>query len=391
MMKLLDATLREGAQRFGVYLKPEVKLRLALLLYDIGIEEIELGIVRKDKDLEYIWRAIRKEKVEDKFSFWCRLNEKDLELAHTLFPGLTRINLSAPASKLHIKYKLKITPEELLKRIRKLVEEATQYFSYISLGLEDASRTSPSFLYQIAEEASAAGVRRLRLSDTLSFWQPLKVIKLVEEFKKRFPNLELSFHFHNDLGLATGNAVTALETGADWVDVSLLGLGERAGITPLEEVLAYLYFRRGEKHYRLELLPLAAHFLSWHAGETISPFKPVLGRYLFTCETGLHVDGLYKKKKLYEPFPPEVLGLSHKLVLGEKSGLGALKGKLKELGLTISEEYLPILLNKIRSLAQKYGRPLSDEEIKKIYEQFAVKNKSEEVDKIDFSTKLTNA
>ncbi|OAG28442.1 hypothetical protein TH606_01685 [Thermodesulfatator autotrophicus] len=390
-MRLLDSTLREGVQRFGVYLKPEVKLRLAFLLYDIGIEEIEFGIVRRDKDLEHIWQSIRRKKIEDRFSFWCRLNEKDLELAYNLFPGLKRINLSAPASRLHLKYKLKITSEELLKRIKKLVKEASQYFSYVSLGLEDASRTSPNLLFQIAEEALSAGVKRLRLSDTLSFWQPLKVIKLVEEFKKRFPDLELSFHFHNDLGLATGNAITALETGADWVDVSLLGLGERAGITPLEEVLVYLCFRRGKKNYRLELLPLAAHFLSWHAGETIPPFKPVLGRYLFTCETGLHVDGLYKNKKLYEPFPPEVLGLSHKLVLGEKSGLGALRGKLQELDLTIPEEYLPILLNKIRQLAQEYGRPLNDEEIKKIYEQFIMKNKSEETNKINFSTKLTNA
>ncbi len=384
-MAILDTTLREGEQRFGVYFRSEVRVRLALFLHDIGVEELEIGVVRMDKELYSLWRTLKKKGLGDKLSLWCKLHPKDISLAQT-FSGI-RLNLSVPVSPLHLKYKLRISQKELLARINTLVPEARRHFSFVSLGLEDASRTPKRFLFQVIRTAIKAGVRRIRLSDTLSFWNPLQVAELVKEFKNNFPDTELGLHLHNDLGMATGNAVAALESGADWVDTTLLGLGERAGITPLEELIAYLVFRRGEKRYQIKILPLAAHFVSWHAGETLSAFKPVLGRSLFFCESGLHVDGIYKNRKLYEPFPPEVLGLSHQLALGVKSGQGAVKAKLKELGITVSEEDLPLLLQRIRELAAHYSRPLSDAEVKRLCEEFTTQNRRDS--KPQINTKLT--
>ncbi len=367
-MRLLDTTLREGEQRFGVYFSRDVKVRIALFLRDLGVEELEVGVVKADKELQDLWQELVRQGLEKRLSLWCRLCEEDLSLAR--YFGKLRLNLSTPVSALQLEKRLRLTPKSLLQRVSHLVKKASKSFEYVSLGLEDASRTEERFLFRVIEEAVEAGAKRIRLSDTLGYWQPLQVATMVKHFKQLFPGIELALHFHNDLGLATGNAISALEAGADWVDVSLLGLGERAGIAPLEEVLAYLYFRKGLTHYRIELLPLAAHFVAWHAGETIGAFKPILGRHLFFCESGLHVEGLYKNRQLYEPFPPETLGLTRRIAVGAKSGKAALRAKLKELGFSLPSHLLSLIEQEIKKLSRRYGRPLNDSEVREITLKF---------------------
>ncbi len=367
-MKLLDTTLREGEQRYGVYFSLEIRQRIACFLMELGIEEIEIGVVREDEELKALWETLLKRGFLGKLSLWCRLREEDLLLAES-FPE-AKLNLSVPVSPLHLRKRLRLSKVKLLKRIETLVSQAASRFSYVSLGLEDTSRAEEDFLFRVIEVAVQAGAKRIRLSDTLGLLNPLETEALIKKIKTAFPQTELSFHAHNDFGLATGNAIAALEAGANWVDVSLLGLGERAGIAPLEEVLAYLYFRRGKRHYRLEKLSPACHFVAWHAGTSLSEFKPILGRKLFYCETGLHVEGLYKAKELYEPFPPEALGLKRKFGIGAKSGRAAIKAKLREYGLRLTEPSLDIIVKHLKRLSREKGRPLTDPEIRRVAQKY---------------------
>ncbi len=364
LMELLDTTLREGLQRWGVYFSWRVRREIVKRLVGLGVEELEIGVVGEER-LRALIHLTRKLSSEVRLSVWLRLRKEDIERAARL-PEVG-FNLGVPVSLLQIERRLRISPEDLLRRTEEMVSLATRYSPCVTLGLEDASRAEQAFIFQICRVAISAGAQRIRISDTLGFFHPLVVAELVRKLKKTFPETKVGFHGHNDFGMATANAVAALEAGADWVDVSVLGLGERAGIASLEEVLAYLYFRKGRKHYRLRYLPKLSHYVAWQAGEILSEFRPIVGRKLFYCESGLHVEGLRKSPELYEPFPPESLGLERKLSLGAKSGRAAVAGLLSEWGLEIPPAEVERLVKEIRKLARQLKRPLRKEEFVKFY------------------------
>ena len=364
LMAVLDTTLREGEQRWGIYFSAKVRREIVRRLVALGVEEIELGTVGCHQDLVGLAAFVRELSPGLPVSVWAPLRTADLRAAMSL--GAVRLNLGVPVSPLQRERRLGLGRQELIKRVRRVVRFAADLFPYVSLGLEDASRTEKDFLLEVGHAAFSAGARRLRLSDTLGILEPAEVMHLVRSFKESLPGVELAFHAHNDFGLASANALTALSAGADWVDASVLGLGERAGIARLEEILAYLYLRKGKIHYRIQLLPEICHFVSWHAGDPCSEFKPIIGRKLFYCETGLHVEALYKTPALYEPFPPELFGLERRLGLGAKSGRAALKRTLERLGLRLRRQELSVLLEEVRRRSRECGRPLSEKELREL-------------------------
>ncbi|WP_456431294.1 LeuA family protein [Thermosulfuriphilus sp.] len=358
---ILDSTLREGEQRFGVYFGLETKIEILRRLKSLGIEEVELGVVGCE-EVSFLIRESRKKGI--KASLWARLREDDLREAESLGPE--RINLGLPISSGHLRKRLGLKPQEALKTIRRLISRAKESFVYVSLGLEDASQSEPDLLLEAAWTAQEAGAQRIRISDTLGILNPLEVAALVSWLKENITDLELAFHGHNDFGQATANAIAALESGAEWVDVAVLGLGERAGIAALEEVLAYLYFRRGQRQYRLKKLAELCRFVAWHANQPIPDHKAIVGRGLFLCETGLHVHGLCQDPRLYEPFPPGAIGLRRHLALGKKSGRAAVRLKLRQMGISVSDGELETIVQAIRQASRHQNRPLTEMEIQEI-------------------------
>jgi len=318
MKRLVDTTLREGAQTVGVSFGLAAKKEIFRRLCRIGVEEIEVGCATAlDPDFGRFWRFCRDETAGVRLALWSRCLDRDVAVAQGLRPDV--LSLSIPASDLHLKKKLGRDRAWALAAARDcIVRTRDAGIAAVSLGLEDVTRADPLFVDEIVAVALQAGAVRVRLADTVGLATPAEIAGLAERLKKRFP-LEIGVHCHNDFGMATANSVAALEAGADWADVTVLGLGERAGCARLEEVAAFLVVRRG-CGYDLAGLAALAEAVAGAAGSRIAPHHPVVGKEIFKCETGLHLQGLLRDPVTYEPYPPEMVGARRELLYGAKVG-----------------------------------------------------------------------
>ena len=301
---LVDSTLREGSQTVGVAFTLEQKVAIARYLARVGVEEVEVGIASpQDKELPALVDHCRNEAGVRRLSLWCRCREDDIACALRLGPDV--LSLSIPVSDLHIAVKLGLDRMAVVKIVAKMVARARAAVPYVSLGLEDATRAEPEFLREIVAVACANGVDRIRIADTVGIATPGSIGAMVREL--RTFKVEIGVHMHNDFGMATANAIGALEAGAHWADVTVLGLGERAGNSRLEEVAGYLALQ-GTRPYDTQLFRPLALLAGECAGRSIAPHHPVVGAEIFACETGLHLAGLARNPTTYEPYAPGLVG-----------------------------------------------------------------------------------
>ena len=359
---LIDTTLREGEQAYGVYLGVKAREHIALELAACGVEEVELGWVGQE-ELPELAAAVRGRMGRAAISLWSAMREADVRQAALLSPD--RLNLGLPVSDQHIRLRLNLDRGKLLALITREVGRAVSLgLPFVSVGLEDATRADPDFALAAARAALAAGARRIRLADTVGLASPLDMAALVRRFREAGVTA-LAVHCHNDFGMATANAVTALASGAEAADVSVLGLGERAGIAALEEVAASLVLReKSSRAYDLHRIGALCRYVAQAAGRPMAPDKSVTGRDIFSCETGLHLHGLAESPALFEPFPAEAVGGRRVLALGKKSGRRAVRIALDGLGLTCPAGKLPEVVRGVRQASARLGRPLSREEVR---------------------------
>ncbi len=392
---LIDSTLREGAQAYGVYFAPRARRRMAAILAASGVDEIECGWLGQD-GLEQFVRWARANlpafaQGGPALSVWCPCREADVRAAAAL--GLDRLNIGAPSSAAHREKRLGLTLAAMTERVRSVVATARAgKASYISVGLEDASRAELPEALALARTAIDAGAARIRVSDTVGVLTPLSTARLVEAFVREL-NAPVAFHGHNDLGMATANAVTALECGAAFVDVSALGLGERAGIAALEEVAAWLTLRvfagvgkeAAAPSYDLPALRALCRLAAKAAKVPLARNKAVAGEDVFAAESGIHVHGLLRDPALFEPFAPESVGATRRVGVGGKSGGAAVgaavdaalarlpgttacagAGPAPGVALDTGPDTVPRdagLTTRVHVLAERLGRPLTDSEL----------------------------
>lgn len=361
MVTINDTTLRDGEQTAGVAFTRQEKVALAIMLAEAGVTHLEIGIPAMGVEECLTIATIRKALPDSTLMAWCRLNNTEIKCASDL--KLDWVDISIPSSEQMIKHKLKCTKAILLERLQTSVSYAISLGLEVCLGCEDASRASPAFLTEIGILGERLGAKRLRYADTLGLLEPFITYEKIKSLSKTQP-LPIEIHCHNDLGLATANTLAAIKAGAGYANTTVIGLGERAGNAPLEEVVTALeqcYQQQTGIH--IDHFPALCEAVSKAAGRTVHGQKSLVGAQVFTHESGIHVDGLIKDERNYQGVDPKLLGRHHTLVLGKHSGLSSVQAVFSRIGISLDQIQTGKLLSAVQSFAVRFKRNPSDEEL----------------------------
>lgn len=370
-VRIFDTTLRDGEQSPGATLTATEKLEIAKTLYRLGVDVIEAGFpAASSDDLEGV-RRIAKEVGNSSSSgspppIICglaRANKMDIDAAWEAVKHAARpcIHTFLATSPIHMKYKLKMDPEEVVDQVREMVRYAKTYCDDIEFSPEDAGRSDPEFLYLVLGEAIKAGATTINIPDTVGYTTPKEFGELIAGIMKKTPGIEnvvVSVHCHDDLGLATANTLAGIQAGARQAEVTVNGIGERAGNTSLEEIVMALRTRR--QFYNLETnidttrITRTSRMVSNYTGIPVQPNKAIVGANAFAHEAGIHQDGMLKNQNTYEIMRPDMVGLTHsKLVLGKHSGRHAFKTQLASMGYDLSNKELEKAFRRFKELADR--------------------------------------
>jgi homocitrate synthase NifV len=364
---MVDTTLRDGEQAPGVFFRPLEKLTIASRLAECGVDEIEVGIPAMGAFACREIKAIAQMNLPSMLTCWCRAVKKDIELAVGCnTPG---VHISFPTSSILLKTFEK-NEAWVLETLDETVRFARHYFDQVSVGAQDATRTDMAFLLRFCQASIGLGVDRVRLADTVGMITPSALMDMIETLLIRLPGLALEFHGHNDLGMATANAVSAVDAGAKAISVTVNGLGERAGNAPLEET-AMALFGIGAKKSNMRLSELArlCNTVARFSGQPIHAAKPIVGSRIFSHESGIHCAGLLKDTRSYELYDPEQVGRStpRQMILGVHSGSAAIKHALAHRNINVDADVAQRLLPQVRAAAAAGNKPVTSELLESIY------------------------
>lgn len=365
-LTIVDTTLRDGEQTAGVVFSNQEKLRIAQLLDELGVHQIEAGVAVMGGDEKRAIKDIVKLGLKASIMGWNRAVISDIE--QSLACGVDAVAISISTSDIHIEHKLMTTREDVLERMVKAVTFAKQEGMYISVNAEDASRSNMDFLVEFAKEAKKAGANRLRYCDTVGILDPFVTFDKIKTLIEKV-GIDVEMHTHDDFGMATANALAGVKAGASHVGVTVNGLGERAGNAALEEVvMALKHLLDTDLSFATERFVEVSEYVARASGRMLPPWKSIVGSNMFAHESGIHADGALKNPRTYEAFSPEDVGLERQLVIGKHSGTASIKAKFRnEYGKEMSEEDAAEMLRRVRALAVDMKRSLFDKELAYIY------------------------
>jgi len=362
-IKIFDTTLRDGEQTPGVSLSIDEKVTIAKQLEILGVDIIEAGFAIASKgDFEAV-KAVSSTLKNTVVASLARAIEKDIDIAYEAVKNAVspRIHTFIATSDIHMKYKLKMSEEQVLERIKQMVEYSKRYVSDVQFSAEDASRSESGFLYKAYETAIKAGATVLNIPDTVGYSTPSEfgdIVKGIITNVKGIEKVDVAVHCHNDLGLAVANTLNALGAGANQLECTINGLGERAGNAALEELIMAINTRKDLYKYGhgidTKQITKTSRLVSIMTGVNIQPNKAIVGKNAFAHESGIHQHGVLAEKSTYEIMTPESVGLAQNdMVLGKHSGRHAFSEKLKEMGYSLSKEEINETFIRFKDIADK--------------------------------------
>ena len=373
-VKIFDTTLRDGEQSPGATMTSAEKLEVARSLARLGVDIIEAGFpAASPDDLEAVRRIAVEVGTQPKgqpdakvpvITGLARANKPDIDKAWEAIKDADkpRIHTFLATSAIHMKHKLKMDPEEVVQRVAEMVAYARSLCADVEFSPEDAGRSDPEFLYVVLGEAIKAGATTLNIPDTVGYTTPDEYFKLIDGIIKHTPGMHdgitVSVHCHDDLGMATANALAGIQAGARQAEVTINGIGERAGNTSLEEVVMTLKTRHPvfnlETGIETQQLSRVSKLVSNYTGIVVQPNKAIVGANAFAHEAGIHQDGMLKHQTTYEIMRPEDVGVNQTtLVMGKHSGRAALRSRLAIMGHSLDEAELDKAFARFKELADR--------------------------------------
>ncbi|SEN66278.1 2-isopropylmalate synthase [Amphibacillus marinus] len=347
-IKIFDTTLRDGEQSPGVNLNQLEKLEIAKQLERLGVDVMEAGFPASSQgDFDAVQKIARTIK-NSTVTALARANRNDIDRAWEAIKDAShpRIHVFIATSPIHMKDKLKKTPEQVVEIAVEMVKYAKEKCDDIEWSAEDASRSDLAFLAAIIEQVIDAGATVINLPDTVGYTTPKEYGEMFKYMKENVPNIErvdLSTHCHDDLGMALANSIAGVQNGATQVEGTINGIGERAGNASLEELAVTFEIRKDfypfTTQFVLNEIKRTSDLISQFTGMVVPGNKAIVGRNAFAHESGIHQDGVLKNAQTYEIITPELVGVhSNNLVLGKHSGRHAFKDRIQQLGFNLSDE-----------------------------------------------------
>ncbi|MEW6528336.1 MAG: 2-isopropylmalate synthase [Candidatus Micrarchaeota archaeon] len=383
-INIFDTTLRDGEQSPGCTMTLKDKLMVARQLEKLNVDIIEAGFpIASQGDFEAV-SEIAKEVKRPQVAGLARCTEKDIDRCWEAVQNAKkpRIHIFLATSPIHMQYKLKKTPEEIMADAVEHTKYAANYCENVEFSPEDASRTKPEFLYRIVEKVIEAGATTVNIPDTVGYAIPSEYGKIIKGIKEKVPNIEqakISVHCHNDLGLAVANSLTAIENGAEQIECTINGIGERAGNCSLEEIVMILDTRKKDLNaytdIALNQIYPTSRLVSMSTGMIVQRNKAIVGENAFAHEAGIHQHGVLSHPMAYEIMEPAKVGRESVMVIGKHSGKHAIRSELKKAGYEMTEEQLGTIVELIKAHADR-KKIVDEEDIRTIVKH--VTNLSEE-------------
>ncbi len=381
-INIIDTTLRNGEQTAGVVFSKHEKIRIAKMLDEIGIPEIEIGTPALGDVEKDIIKNILKSGLKAKLYAYCNADPADIEAAADL--GVENIIINISTSDIHIKEKYKQNRTWVVNTLREAMRTARQKDINFIVSAEDATRTDLEFLLKLVTLAKKKGAQRFRICDTVSKFDPFRTFMNINTINTAI-DFPLEVYNHNDFGMATANAMAAIRGGAVSLVVSVGGLGDGTGNAAMEEiVMAMRYLEDLEMGIETSKFREIAEYVAKASARAIPIWKAIVGTNVFAHESGIHADGVIKNPKNYEAFNPAEVGLTRQLVVGKHSGSHTILHKFKEYDIELTDKEANDILSMTRTMSVDLKRPLFDKELMYIYQEYESKKKEEpELDESD--------
>jgi 2-isopropylmalate synthase len=368
---IFDTTLRDGEQSPGATMSLTEKVEIALLLDEMRVDIIEAGFpIASEGDFESVNEISR----NTKNAIVCglaRANANDIDRCwEAIKPAIKpRIHTFIGTSPIHREFQVRLNKDAIIEKIHATVTQAKNLCEDVQWSPMDATRTEEDFLCRVVETAIKAGATTINIPDTVGYTAPKESSEIITMLRNRVPNIDqvvIATHCHNDLGMATANALSAVEAGARQIECTINGLGERAGNTALEEIVMAMKVRNDILPFYSQVdtkkLMTASRLVATVSGFPVQFNKAIVGKNAFAHESGIHQDGMLKHSGSFEIMSPEDIGLNDSnLVMGKHSGRAALRKKLEDLGYSIGDNKLKDLFVRFKELADRKKEIFDDD------------------------------